>query len=178
MRSGRRRQCVPSGARAVTGLLSYGGAARASALREQLSRRLAHFDIAANPAQIVTTCGVTQGVDAGCASLRRARRYSAGRRSGLVRDVRAPGAFGAKLVAVPRGPMARSDRARQSADAPPAAPFFVNSVLHNPTGASMSAATAHRLLKLAEEYHFTLVEDDVYGDLHPAVRCAWRASIN
>jgi DNA-binding transcriptional MocR family regulator len=77
-------------------------------------------------------------------------------------------AFGAKLVAVPRG-----------ADGPDLMVlanlltrhqprlFFVNSVLHNPTGASMSAATAHRLLKLAEEYRFTLVEDDVYGDLHP-----------
>jgi DNA-binding transcriptional MocR family regulator len=46
--------------------------------------------------------------------------------------------------------------------------FVVGSVLHNPTSTSLSAANAHRLLKLADEYGFTIVEDDVYGDLHPA----------
>jgi DNA-binding transcriptional MocR family regulator len=43
----------------------------------------------------------------------------------------------------------------------------IGSVLHNPTGTSLSAANAHQLLKLADEYGFTIVEDDIYGDLHP-----------
>ena len=40
---------------------------------------------------------------------------------------------------------------------------------------SISAANAHRLLKLADEYGFTIVEDDVYGflcpDSPPPLRC-------
>src|SRR5262249_54925972 len=150
------------------GLLSYGVPHGYLGLREQLARRLANFDIAASPAQIVTACGVTQGVDLV------ARHFVAPGDTVFVEDpawfvmFARLAAFGAKLVAVPR-----------NADGPDLSVlanlltrhqprlFFVNSVLHNPTGASMSAAVAHRLLKLAEEYGFTLVEDDVYGDLHP-----------
>ena len=77
-------------------------------------------------------------------------------------------AFGARVVGVPR-----------RADGPDLAVlsnlltrhqpklFVVGSVLHNPTSGSLSAANAHGLLKLAETYRFTLVEDDVYGDLAP-----------
>lgn len=149
-------------------LLAYGVPHGFPGLREQLVRRLAHADIGAAPAQIVTTCGVTQGVDLV------ARHFVAPGETVFVEDpawfvmFARLAAFGAKLVAVPR-----------AADGPDLAVlanlltrhqprlFFVNSVLHNPTGTSMSAANAHRLLKLAEEYNFTLVEDDVYGDLHP-----------
>jgi DNA-binding transcriptional MocR family regulator len=35
---------------------------------------------------------------------------------------------------------------------------------HNPTGATLSAASAHRVLRLAEMYDVVIVEDDVYGD--------------
>lgn len=45
--------------------------------------------------------------------------------------------------------------------------FFVQSVLHNPTGWSATPANLHRLLGLAEQYGLLLVEDDAYGDLHP-----------
>jgi DNA-binding transcriptional MocR family regulator len=149
-------------------LLAYGVPHGHLPLREQLARRLSQFDIAANPQQLVTTCGVTQGVDLV------ARHFVAPGDTVFVEDpawfvmFARLAAFGAKLVAVPRG-----------VDGPDLSVltnlltrhqprlFFVNSVLHNPTGGSMSAATAHRLLKLAEEYGFMLVEDDVYGDLHP-----------
>ena len=35
---------------------------------------------------------------------------------------------------------------------------------HNPTGATISASTAHRVLTLAEKYDVVIVEDDIYGD--------------
>jgi len=54
--------------------------------------------------------------------------------------------------------------------------LVINSVLHNPTGTSLSAAQAFRILRLAEEYDFIVVEDDIYGDLcppgYPATRLA------
>jgi len=46
--------------------------------------------------------------------------------------------------------------------------FFTNTILHNPTGTSTSLAVAHQLLQLAEKHNFYVVEDDVYGDFHPA----------
>jgi DNA-binding transcriptional MocR family regulator len=47
--------------------------------------------------------------------------------------------------------------------------YFTNTVLHNPTGASISQAVAYRVLKLAERFNLLIVEDDIYGDFHPSV---------
>ena len=40
-------------------------------------------------------------------------------------------------------------------------------MLQNPLGTSLSAAQAHRLLGLAEQFDFWLVEDDIYRELAP-----------
>jgi DNA-binding transcriptional MocR family regulator len=45
--------------------------------------------------------------------------------------------------------------------------LVINSVLQNPTGTSLTAAQAFRILRLAEAYDFIVVEDDIYGDLCP-----------
>jgi DNA-binding transcriptional MocR family regulator len=45
--------------------------------------------------------------------------------------------------------------------------FMTNSVLHNPTGTSLGAADAFRVLRLAEAHDFHIVEDDILADLHP-----------
>ncbi len=45
--------------------------------------------------------------------------------------------------------------------------YLTTSVLHNPTGHSFSPSQAFRLLQLAREYRCHIVEDDLYGDLHP-----------
>ena len=45
--------------------------------------------------------------------------------------------------------------------------MFVNTVLQNPLGTSLSQAQAHRLLALAEQFDFWLVEDDIYRELAP-----------
>jgi len=45
--------------------------------------------------------------------------------------------------------------------------YITNSVLHNPTSTSMSAAKAFQVLKAAEQHDFIIVEDDIYSDLHP-----------
>ncbi|MDE2431173.1 MAG: PLP-dependent aminotransferase family protein, partial [Burkholderiales bacterium] len=43
--------------------------------------------------------------------------------------------------------------------------MFVNTVLQNPLGTSLSQVQAHRLLALAEQFDFWLVEDDIYREL-------------
>ncbi|WP_183436168.1 PLP-dependent aminotransferase family protein [Methylobacterium sp. R2-1] len=45
--------------------------------------------------------------------------------------------------------------------------YVTNSALHNPTGATLSPQTAHRLLTLAAAHDLTIVEDDIFADLEP-----------
>ncbi len=45
--------------------------------------------------------------------------------------------------------------------------YLTTSVLHNPTGHSFSPSQAFRLLQLTQQYRCHIVEDDLYGDLHP-----------
>lgn len=45
--------------------------------------------------------------------------------------------------------------------------FFTQSLAHNPTGGSISMAKSHRLLQLANQYDFLIVEDDPFADLMP-----------
>ena len=149
-------------------LLAYGVPEGYLPLRQQLAQRLAQAEIGASAGQIVTTNGVTQGIDLV------ARHFIAPGDTVFVED---PAwyvmfgrfaAFGARVVGVPRGPdgpdvgVLANLLTRHQPKL-----FVVGTVLHNPTGTSISAACAHRLLKLADEYGFTIVEDDVYGDLHP-----------
>jgi len=47
-------------------------------------------------------------------------------------------------------------------------------VLQNPTGTSLTAAQAFRILQLAETYDFMVIEDDIYGDLCPTNFAATR----
>lgn len=149
-------------------LLSYGEPNGYLPLREQIVQRLAGLDIGASTEQIVTVSGVTQGIDLV------ARHFAAPGDTVFVEDPAwfvmfgRLAAFGIKLVGVPRGldgpdlgVLANLLRRHQPKL------FLLSSVLHNPTGTSISAATAHALLKLAEQHGFMLVEDDVYGDLHP-----------
>lgn len=45
--------------------------------------------------------------------------------------------------------------------------YLTNSALHNPTGVTINAATAHRLLKLAEAYDLQIVEDAIFSEFEP-----------
>src|SRR5262249_31666230 len=45
--------------------------------------------------------------------------------------------------------------------------YVTNSALHNPTGATLSAQTAHRLLNIAAAHDLTIVEDDACTDFEP-----------
>ncbi|MBO9536065.1 PLP-dependent aminotransferase family protein [Herbaspirillum sp.] len=149
-------------------LLGYGTPQGFMPLRHQLQLKLTELEIAAGPEQIVLTTGVTQALDTV------ARHFL---RPGDVIFVDDPAwflmfgsfaALGAKVVGIPRladGP----DIAKLSELAALHKPklYVVNSVLHNPTSTSMSAAKAFQVLRIAEENDFLIVEDDIYCDMHP-----------
>ncbi|KAA3652477.1 MAG: PLP-dependent aminotransferase family protein [Proteobacteria bacterium] len=48
--------------------------------------------------------------------------------------------------------------------------FFTQSLGHNPTGSSITLPVAHRLLQLAEEFGFYIVEDDPFADILQATQ--------
>lgn len=149
-------------------LLTYGTPQGFLPLRQQLQLKLAALEIAAPPEQIVMTSGVTQGLDIV------ARHFL---RPGDVIFVDDPAwflmfgsfaALGTKVVGIPRltdGP----DIAKLAALAALHKPrlYVITSVLHNPSSTSLSAAKAFQILRIAEECDFTIVEDDVYCDMHP-----------
>jgi len=144
-------------------------------LREQIAARLVQHGIAAGAANIVTTYGASQAFDL------LARILLAPGDAVLVED---PGYFvlfeqlrahHVRLIPVPRhadGPDLAALEAACRTHRPRA--FFMQTLLHNPTGSSAEPAHCHRILSLAEQFGFAVVEDDVYGDLYagPAVRLA------
>jgi len=82
-----------------------------------------------------------------------------------------------RLIPVPRhadGPDLAALEAACRAHRPRA--FFMQTLLHNPTGSSAEPAHCHRILSLAEQFGFAVVEDDVYGDLYAGRRCVWHRS--
>ncbi|MGZ3237469.1 MAG: aminotransferase-like domain-containing protein [Burkholderiaceae bacterium] len=149
-------------------LLHYGTPQGFLPLRQQLQLKLAELEIAASPEQIVTTAGVTQALDL------IARHFTQPGDTIFVDDpawflmFASFAAMGAKVVGIPRladGP----DIARLAEMAALHKPklYVINSVLHNPTSTSLSAAKAFQVLKIAEQFDFTIVEDDIYCDMHP-----------
>jgi DNA-binding transcriptional MocR family regulator len=149
-------------------LLNYGTPQGFLPLRQQLQRKLAELEIEAAPEQLVTTAGVTQALDLV------AREFT---RPGDTIFVDDPAwflmfgsfaALGAKVVGIPRladGPDV-AQLAQLAALHKPKL-YVINSVLHNPSSTSLSAAKAFQVLRIAEEHGFTIVEDDIYCDMHP-----------
>ncbi|HEY8101155.1 MAG TPA: PLP-dependent aminotransferase family protein [Burkholderiaceae bacterium] len=149
-------------------LLHYGTPQGFLPLRQQLQLKLAELEIAASPEQIVTTSGVTQALDL------IARQYTQPGDTIFVDDpawflmFASFAAMGIKVVGIPRLPDG-PDIARLTEMAALHKPklYVINSVLHNPTSTSLSAAKAFQVLKIAEQFDFTIVEDDIYCDMHP-----------
>lgn len=58
--------------------------------------------------------------------------------------------------------------------------YITNSAIHNPTGATLSPTTAHKLLNLAEQADLIIIEDDIFADLEtsPAPRLAALDGLN
>jgi len=148
---------------------AYGTPAGYQPLRELLQGKLSSIGVTADTAQIVLTSGVTHAMDL-------ITRYFVHPGDAVLVDD--PGffilfgglkSFGAKIVGVPwnhDGPDIPTMEALIKEHRPRI--FFTNTVLHNPTGVSISQSVAYRMLQLAEKYDMILVEDDIYGDFHPS----------
>ena len=153
--------------------LQYGDPAGELRLREALALKIADFGIVAAPAQIATTVGATQALDIVTRTLLRAGDSVLVDEPGWSVEYARLAALGMRVLPVPRGDNGPDVAAmRRLIEAQPAAArprlYITVSVLHNPTGASLSLQTAHRVLQLAAEFGLHIVEDDTYAHLAPA----------
>ncbi|SFI95020.1 DNA-binding transcriptional regulator, MocR family, contains an aminotransferase domain [Phyllobacterium sp. CL33Tsu] len=134
-------------------------------LRQLLSRRMADHGIEAAPDQIMLTESGTQAIDLIC-------RFLIEPGDAVIVDDPCYFNFHALLKAhrariigvpfTPSGPDLERFAAALEANRPRL--YITNAALHNPTGATLSPVVAHRLLKLAEQYGLTIVEDDIFAD--------------
>ncbi|NVD71003.1 PLP-dependent aminotransferase family protein [Duganella sp. BJB1802] len=164
----------------VRSLSGYGDAMGYLPLRQQLQAKLRDVHIDAPAARIMITAGATQAIHLiVLAKLRESGEpvLIEDPTSFLLRDRLM--ACGLALLTVPReadGPNLEVLREHCVRHRPRF--FFCSSVLHNPTSSHISPHKAFQILRLAEEFDLTIVEDDTYSDLlspgasSPATRLA------
>ena len=144
-------------------------------LRQLLTRRMAGLDISAEPSQVILTESGTQAIDL------------------ILRFLLTPGdtvivddpcyfnfrallrAHRVKVIGVsytPTGPDVDAFAATIEEHKPRL--YITNAAIHNPTGATLSPATAYRVLQLAQASGLYIIEDDVFADFEvkPAPRLA------
>jgi DNA-binding transcriptional MocR family regulator len=146
----------------------YGDPAGDPGLRTALSRRLADLGVAAEPGQIVTTIGATHALDIVARTLLQPGDAVLVDEPGWAVEYERLGRLGVRLLPVPRGADG-PDLATMAALAQAHRPrlYVTVSVLHNPTGHTLTPAAAHQVLRLAERHDLVIVEDDTYAFLAP-----------
>ncbi|CAO3420184.1 aminotransferase-like domain-containing protein [Azospirillum doebereinerae] len=159
------RTLARSGDAVLTG---YGDTRGSPLLRRLLLGRFAEEGLDASPDQLLLTGSGTQAADLICRFLLKPGDTV------LVDDpcyfnFRALlRAHGVRIVGVPRTPSGPDLAAFEAALAMERPRLYLtNSALHNPTGATLSPQTAHRLLGAATAHGLTIVEDDIFADFEP-----------
>ena len=150
------------------GAVRYGHPKGYEPLRQQLTRQLAELEIEAPPAQILLTLGASQGLDLVVRRLTQPGDTVFVDDPGYSNLLSALRLRGLCLVGVPMTPTGPDPAALEALLEQHRPQLYItNTQLQNPTGASYSAATAFKVLRLAERYDFTVVEDNVSADLVP-----------
>lgn len=159
----------------VTELTDYATPLGHPGLRQFLQRRLAGAGIEIGAGQIMLTESGTQAIDLICRFLLEPGdrvlvddpcyfNFHALLKAHRVRAVGVP--------YTPTGPDVERFQAAVQEHSPRL--YITNSGIHNPTGATLSPVTAHRLLTLADRAGLVIVEDDIWSDFEttPAPRLA------
>lgn len=161
------RKVVSQSADALT--LQYGEPGGDVRLREVLAQRfVSDLGIAATPGQVLTTVGATHALDLITRGLLQPGDAVLVDDPGWAIEYARLTQAGMRLLPVPRGAdgpdlavmerLVEEHRPRM---------YVTVSVLHNPTGQTLSLAAAHQILKLAERGDFLIVEDDTYAFMAP-----------
>jgi DNA-binding transcriptional MocR family regulator len=159
------RRCTGA---AAASWLRYGDPAGDPGLRAALVRRLADLGLDTTAGQIVTTLGATHALDIVARTLLQPGDAVLVDEPGWAVEYERLTRLGMRLLPVPRGAQGPDLAVMQSLLEQHAPRLYVTvSVLHNPTGNSLTPAAAHQVLRLAERHDLTIVEDDTYAFLAP-----------
>jgi len=164
-----------------SGIFEYSTPQGPEELRGLIQERLRPLSITANVEQIVMTGGGSHSLDLLVRMLLE---------PGDVVFVESPGYYNLfgllhlqriRVIGVPRladGPDIERLEALLAQYQPKL--FYINSVFHNPTGSTLTPAVAHRVLQLAEQHDFQIIEDDIYADFQhaPTTRLAALDGLN
>ncbi|MFM1978841.1 MAG: hypothetical protein RLZ68_106 [Pseudomonadota bacterium] len=161
-----RRNCSVEALNAFS--LQYGEPAGDIGLRRALSNKLSSLSVQAVPEQIITTVGATNALDVVSRTLLRAGDYVMVEEPGWAIEFARLDSLGMRILPVPRradGPDLEVMARYCEAHAPK---LFVSvSVFHNPTGFCLQPSSAYRILQLANQHDFHIVEDDTYSHFAP-----------
>jgi DNA-binding transcriptional MocR family regulator len=156
-------------------LANYGLPLGLAPLRQLISRRLGERGVEAAPDQIMLTESGTQAIDLLC-------RFLLEPGDTVVVDDPCYFNFQAllrahriRMVSVPYTPAGPDIDIFASVVAEHRPRLYItNSGVHNPTGATLAPATAHRVLKIADQHGLVIIEDDIFADFEhsPAPRLA------
>ena len=149
-------------------LADYGTTRGSPILRRLLLSRFAEEGIETSPDQLMLTVSGTQAIDLICRFLLRSGDtvlvddpcYFNFQALLLAHQVRIVG-----VHYTPSGPDVTVFEETLTAERPRL--YITNSALHNPTGATLSPQTAHRVLSSASAHDLTIVEDDIFADFEP-----------
>ncbi|MEO7390928.1 MAG: PLP-dependent aminotransferase family protein [Ramlibacter sp.] len=166
---------MPAAVRKVTGTralqefsLQYGEPMGDSGLRRALSKKLAGLNVHAAPENIITTVGATHALDIVSRTLLRAGDHVMVEDPGWAVEFARLTALGMRLLPVPRGPEGpQLDVMARYCEVHKPKLYVSVSVFHNPTGYCLSPGSAHRVLQLANQHNFHIVEDDTYSHIAP-----------
>ena len=149
----------------------YGEPKGFASLRQLVRDLLAEQEIAVSADQVLLTQGSSQAMDLV------ARRLVRPGDAVLVDDPGYPNMLfslrflGARLIGVPRTPEGYDLAALESlVQQHRPKVFFTQPRLQSPTGSVANLAHLHRVVLLAEQHQFTVVENDIYADLDPEPR--------
>lgn len=156
-------------------LTDYGSLRGHWKLRDHLAWRLNQFGVPAAPEQILLLDSGTQAIDLLCRFLLEPGdtvllddpcyfNFRALLRAHRVQVVSVP--------YTPTGPDLTALAAVLEQKKPRL--YITNCAVHNPTGATLTVATAHKLLKLADQHGLVIIEDDIFADFEaePSPRLA------
>lgn len=165
------RKALRTVSRGDTSLLTeYGAPLGSLPLRQLIARRMADLGIETSLNQIMLTESGTQAIDLLCRLLLEPGDTV------LVDD---PCYFNfhallrahrANIVSVPYTPSGPDmELFEQTLAEHKPRLYITNSGIQNPTGATLSPAKAHRVLKLAERFGLTIIEDEIFADFEHSV---------
>jgi len=146
----------------------YGHPYGMATLREHIAARLRRNDIPVEAANVLLTQGATQALDLVVRTLLRPGDTVIVEDPCYCNLLQILQLAGLKVVGLPRNADGHDlDQLAQLIKRARPKAIFVNTVLQNPSGTTLSLRSAKGLLEVAEQHGLWVIEDDIYRELAP-----------